>query len=133
MVRMAPPTRAAEGAGEVSDLRRFIPIQKQLRHEWWSSVLRASISNQIIELRNSRKWTQTKLAKQLGTTQSVIARLENSNSKHAPTISLLLRIASVFDVALIIRFAEWGKAVVFIADNVIPIPYEDELKEPKDG
>jgi transcriptional regulator with XRE-family HTH domain len=113
------------------DLKRLIPVRQQLRHEWWSSVLRTSISSQIKELRGSRGWTQSELGKRIGGNQSFVANLENPNFKHPPSIKTLLRIAEVFDVALIVRFDGWGKAVAFLADDVIPLPYEQERQLPQ--
>ena len=108
------------------ELMQLVPVQHALRHEWWSSVLRTSIATQIKALRESRGWTQAELAERLETSGPVVSLLENPNSKHPPTIQTLLRVAEVFDVALLVRFTSWGKAVAIMAGAVIPLPYEQE-------
>lgn len=44
--------------------------------------------------RTRAKLTQAELAKKIGTTQSVIARLESGSDKRTPSLSLLARIAA---------------------------------------
>lgn len=106
----------------------FIPFDHRLRHEWWSAVLRNSIASQIKGLRESRGWTQEALAKALQTTQSVVARLEHPQAKNPPTVETLLRIASIFDVGLMVRFEGWGQAVAFVAGKVVPLSFDQEQK-----
>lgn len=112
--------------GHTADLLRLVPMQHPLRHEWWSSVLRASISGQIKALRESRGWSQADLAKKLGKHQTKITRLENPAFPNAPTIQTLCEIAAVFDVALIVKFEGWSDAVAFIAGAVVPLSFDQE-------
>lgn len=48
--------------------------------------------------------TQTQLAKQMGTTQSVIARLENGNNGRMPSLDLLARVAKALKLSLVVGF-----------------------------
>lgn len=52
---------------------QLVPVEKELRHEWWSSVLRTSIATQIRAMRENRGWTQAELAKRMGTSQAVVS------------------------------------------------------------
>lgn len=107
-------------------LESLVPVEKELRHEWWSSVLRTSIAAQIKAMRESRGWTQQELAKRMGTTQAQVSMLEKPSPRHPPTINTLLRVAAVFDVALLVRFERWGRAVAIMADGVVPVPFDQE-------
>lgn len=55
----------------------------------------------LLEARLAKGWSQTDLAKQLGTTQSVIARIESG--KGNPTLRTLLLIAKVLGVHLVLE------------------------------
>lgn len=107
----------------------LIPAQKELRHEWWSAVVRNSICKQIRMLRESRGWTQEQLAEKLGTSQGVVSKLENPNFKNAPTLQTLLKVTGVFDVALMVRFERWSKAVILMADKIVPVPFDQEYDQ----
>ena len=59
--------------------------------------------NTLIEARKSRSLTQSQLAKKMGTSQSVISRLEIGRGN--PTLEFLKKIAHSLDSHLEIRFA----------------------------
>ena len=59
--------------------------------------------NTLIEARKSRNLTQSQLAKKMGTSQSVISRLEIGRGN--PTLEFLKKIAHSLDSHLEIRFA----------------------------
>ena len=52
--------------------------------------------------------TQAQLAKKIGTTQSVIARLESGTDKRTPSLELLARIASACNAELQLGFRFTG-------------------------
>ena len=56
----------------------------------------------IIEARRKHGLTQKKLAEKIGTTQSVIARLESGNAN--PSLAVLTKIAKALDAKLEIKF-----------------------------
>lgn len=65
---------------------------------------------QMRYLREGKGWTQTELARLLGTSQNSVWRLESPNYGKA-SISTLKRIASIFDVALVVRFVRFSELV----------------------
>ena len=56
----------------------------------------------MIMARRKKKFTQVKLAKKIGTKQSVISRLERGNAN--PTIGFLKKFAKALDTHLEVRF-----------------------------
>ena len=65
------------------------------------------IAYQIVQLRNSRKMSQAKLAETLGTTQSNVARMESGQQNF--TTTTLQKIATVFNRSLTVKFASQSK------------------------
>jgi transcriptional regulator with XRE-family HTH domain len=84
-------------------------------------------------MREHRGWTQATLAEKLGTTQNAVSRLENPRTGK-PSITTLERIAAIFDVALVVRFApfsEFSDSLATLSDKSVCVPsYGDEAKEP---
>lgn len=66
---------------------------------------RSAIAMAVRAARTRAKLTQAQLAKKIGTTQSVIARLEGSDDKREPSLSLLARIAAACHGRLEFGFA----------------------------
>ena len=62
------------------------------------------IGEEVKRLREERGLSQRELGERMGTSQSVIARLEAGGVE--PTIATLDRVAAALDVALDIRFAK---------------------------
>ena len=65
-------------------------------------------------MRDQTDWSQEQLAEKVGTNQNAISRLENPNYGKA-TITTLKRIASVFDVALVVRFVPFSQLVDWVS------------------
>lgn len=65
---------------------------------------KTTIAAAVRAARIRAKLTQAKLAKKIGTTQSVIARLESGTDKRTPSLSLLARIAAACHGALELAF-----------------------------
>ena len=61
------------------------------------------IALKIAELRKEKGLSQAELAQELGTTQSVISRLENASYENY-TIRTLIKIAHILNVRLVIDF-----------------------------
>ena len=53
-----------------------------------------AVVSEMIEARQAAGLTQADIAARMGTSQSVIARLENA--RHMPTFDMVVRLASVF-------------------------------------
>src|SRR2546429_2381680 len=79
-------------------LLRRLARSPESRAKFVASHISNGIAFQIRALRNRNRWSQPKLAEEIGTTQNQVYRLENS-SKTKPTISTLKKLAAVFDVA----------------------------------
>lgn len=74
----------------------------QLKEEFDKLDSEYELIRKILEQRIKRKMTQAQLAKKLGTTQSVVARLESGAAN--PSFKLLNRLALAFDTKLKISF-----------------------------
>jgi transcriptional regulator with XRE-family HTH domain len=89
-------------AAELSD--------KQYRDAYVASQLRIGLPMQCRALRESRTWTQPKLAEVAGWSQPRISELERPGERK-PNIETLLKLASAFDVALQVRFVPFSQFV----------------------
>jgi transcriptional regulator with XRE-family HTH domain len=91
-----------------------------------------TVAAQIKVMRLRRKWTQGDLAKQLGTTQTVISRLENPAYGKA-TLQTLLAISGVFDVALSVRFVSFTRFFTSTwapnIDLLAPESFDEEMRQ----
>jgi transcriptional regulator with XRE-family HTH domain len=80
---------------------------KSYRDSYIAEHVRRGIAYQIRALRDQRDWNQGKFSKYLGKPQSVVSRLEDP-SYGKVTVQTLLEVASVFDVALQVRFVPYS-------------------------
>lgn len=87
-----------------ADLVRF--NEKAYRDGYLQAKVRGMIAYQIQALREKTDLSQTEFAKQIGKTQSVVSRLENTEYGKV-TIQTLLDIACALDVALVVKFASY--------------------------
>ncbi len=67
-------------------------------YESWLITFKNKLVKLIVETRKKNNLSQTELAKILGTTQSVISRIESGNSKNV-TIDYLLKVISELGIA----------------------------------
>ena len=81
---------------------------RKYREGFVASHLTDNISAQIFSTREARGWTQQQLANAAGMAQTRICLMENS-SYESFTISTLKRLASAFDVALVVRFEPYSE------------------------
>jgi len=82
---------------------------KEFRDAFVRSHLTHGLAHQIRVLRIQRGWTQRELAEKLGLKgQSAVARMEDP-SYGKLSIVTLLKLSSVFDVALSVRFQSYKK------------------------
>jgi transcriptional regulator with XRE-family HTH domain len=86
-------------------------VDKEYRDAYVSSGVDVGIAFQIRALRKqtSRNWSQAELAQQADMKQERISALENPSN--VPNIKTLKRLASAFDVGLIIRFVPFSELV----------------------
>ncbi|MFO1100471.1 MAG: helix-turn-helix transcriptional regulator [Xanthobacteraceae bacterium] len=81
--------------------------KKSYRAAYVGEHVRQGIAYQIRALRDQRGWKQGELAQRMGKPQSVVSRLEDPNYGKV-TVQTLLEAASVFDVALQVRFVPFS-------------------------
>lgn len=82
---------------------------KEYRDEFVSSNVDVGVAFQVRALRKQRNWTQEKLADISKKKQKTISDLENPSN--SPTISTLKKIATAFEVGLVVRFVPFGDMV----------------------
>lgn len=93
---------------------------KQYRDDYAAAFVVRGMAFQIREMRKARGWTQRQLAERAGMIQETITALENPDREHGYTTTTLLRLASAFDVALIVRFAPFETLANGAGDLVVP-------------
>ena len=81
---------------------------KKFRDAYAAEHVKTSLPIQIYTLREQRGLSQSELAERAKTTQTVISRLEDPDYGKF-TISSLLKIASAFDVALLVKFVPFTR------------------------
>jgi ribosome-binding protein aMBF1 (putative translation factor) len=65
-----------------------------------------AVVGEMVDARQSAGLTQAELARRMGTSQSVIARLESA--RHMPTFNLISRYAQAFDRRIEVHLAPLG-------------------------
>lgn len=81
---------------------------KEYRDAFVEGHIRTGAAYQIRALRNARNWSQDELGRRVDTSQSVIARLENPDYGKF-SLSTLAKLASAFDVGLLVRFVSFSE------------------------
>jgi len=92
-------------------------MQRDQRNAFVAEYVAASIALGVKANRLARGWTQRDLAKRAGMKQASIARLEATTAETMPSIRTLERVASAFDVALIVRMERFKAFAVPSADQ----------------
>ena len=95
------PTRPPTASEVIDD---FIGGDEELREMIRQEVLNAEIGQMIYDARTKAHLTQQQLANRLGTTQSVISRLESADYE-GHSLSMLQRIAEVLGQRLELRLS----------------------------
>jgi transcriptional regulator with XRE-family HTH domain len=88
---------------------------KEYRDAFVQEHIETGVPFQIREMRRSRGWTQRELGERIEMKQETISKFESMNYGSF-TLRTLKRLASAFDVALIVRFAPYSELVDFAAD-----------------
>ena len=106
---------------------------KEYRDSFVASQISNTIAAQIFSLREARGWKQAEVAARAGMKQSRISDLEDPNYENYQTRTLL-KIASAYDVGLVVRFvpfselAKWSANLSpkdflpteFLKDGIVP-------------
>lgn len=77
---------------------------KEFKMYFESAEAKRVMAQQIASMRKSRKLSQADLARQIGTKQQSIARLENPNDKRMPSLAFLERVTKALHSKLVISF-----------------------------
>lgn len=105
---------------------------KEYRDWYVGANISNDIAFQIRAMRQSRGWTQSGLGSRVGKRQEAIVRLEDPNYGNY-TLGTLKRLASVFDVALVVRFEPFSRLVNYVthlghADLEVPCFQDERLR-----
>ena len=103
-------TKARKTSDAVEILDRQMGDNPELRQHADEALINAEVAQQIFDVRSKAKLTQKQLAELVGTTQSVIARLEDADYE-GHSLSMLQRIASALNKRLEIRFVSGGRKI----------------------
>jgi len=82
-------------------LKKQVLKDKEVRSEYDVLALEFTIAQAVIEKRIEKGFTQSDLAKKVGTRQSAISRLESGN--YNPSISFLEKVAKALNLNLIVQ------------------------------
>ena len=107
--------------------------QRMRSKEYRDSLVEAEIANgiafQIRAMQAERGWTQKQLGDSAGMEQGAISRLVNSSGNSS--LNTLRRMASAFDVALIVRFVPFSQLLEWTGnlsrDRLAPLSYPEEF------
>jgi transcriptional regulator with XRE-family HTH domain len=87
---------------------------------------------QIHGLREKHGLAQSELAKRAGMAQERISKLEDPNYEFIPKIPTLLKLASVFDVPLIVKFGSWSeffdREIRLSPELLAPRTFDEEIE-----
>jgi DNA-binding XRE family transcriptional regulator len=102
----------------------------EYRCAFMRSTIDEGLAWQIRVNREQRGLSQKALALLMGTRQSAISRLEDSELAN-PTIETLLKVAAAFDCALIVRFASyselWSQVGDLSSERLYAAPFGSEV------
>jgi len=97
---------------------------KEYRDIWFAEQINTGLSFQIRGLREQRGWSQAELGQQAGMAQSRISLMEDANYARF-SLATLERLASAFDVGLMVRFKPYSCLVddfVELDSSVLNMP-----------
>jgi transcriptional regulator with XRE-family HTH domain len=77
-----------------------------VRREYDALAEEFELLDEILKARSAAGLTQAEVAARIGTTQSVVARLESDIGKHSPSIATLKRYASALGYRLQLRLVK---------------------------
>ena len=89
---------------------------KKFREAYVAEHVKTSVPIQIYLLREQRHWSQNQLAERAKTSQTVISRLEDLDYGKL-SISTLLKLASAFDIALLVKFIPFTRLLEEFKNN----------------
>lgn len=111
---------------------------KEYRDAFVAELIATGIPFQIKTLREQRNWKQKELGNQANMAQESISRLEDPNYGKL-TIKTLKRLASAFDIGLVVRFVSFSELVNWEINlspeslEVLSFNEESYFRETKEG
>lgn len=113
----------------------------EARARFVESTLGKHLAFQIRAMRDRVNWSQEQLAQKVGMNQNAISRLE-SPFYGKPTLTTLKRVATAFDVGLVVRFAPFGELVDWVSgtlrverglspSSLSPLSFQEEPASPE--
>ena len=106
----------------LKDFKARALARPDVRREYEGLKEEFDILDEILKARTEAGLTQTKLAARIGTTQSVVARLETAMGKHSPSIGTLKRYASALGYRLQVRLVkEQGRTTLEQMTHSMPV------------
>ena len=97
---------------------------KEYRDIFVSEQINTGLAFQIHAMREQRGWSQSQLGEKAGMAQSRISIMEDANYSRF-SLNTLKRLASAFDVALVVRFEPYSKLVdhfVYLDSSSLNVP-----------
>ena len=102
---------------------------KEFEKSFYEGLEKARIAIEISLFREKKCLTQAKLAELIGTSQSAIARLEDTDYK-AYSLSTLRKIADALDLELVVSLREKGEAIYEKEPvQIINVPHWRQMKK----
>lgn len=89
--------------------------KRERRVRFVENQIRVGVPFQVRALRDKKKWSQEKLGQIAGMAQTAVCRIENETAGTSVSIRTLLKLASAFDVALVVRFVPFKELLNWVA------------------
>lgn len=109
--------------------------EKNSRDAFVAAHLSNTIGAQIFSMRESRGWSQGDLAEKVDMAQPRISVLEGGYDSYS--LKTLRRLASAFDVAVVVRFVPFSELVDWVADTsgeqLAPVAFDNDNLEANDN
>lgn len=100
----------------ISKIKQLFKLKrKSYRDAYVEEHVKTSLPFQIRALREQREWSQADLGEKTGMRQNAISRLEKPDYGSL-SVNTLIRLASAFDVALLIKFVPFRKLLDEFSD-----------------
>ena len=108
---------------------------KDYRDAYVAEAVDTTPAIQVRIMRKERDWSQSELAAAAEMAQARVSQIENPDYGRL-TLATLKRLASAFDVALMVRFVPFSELIKWTTefdDHVFYLPTFDEELAPKPG
>lgn len=106
-------------------------IDPEYRQEFISSEIDIGLPMQLRAMRDARGWKQSFVAEKTGTKQPRFSLMERPGYGNF-SLNTLKKLASLFDVGLIVSFVPWGEMIDFVEAmshrRLSILPFSDERK-----